>query len=428
MRALNQADLYKLQQDTFTYFTKEQNPANGLIPDNTREGAPCSITAVGLALACYVVGVERGFISRQEAIQRVLTILRFFWGSQQGVEPDATGYKGFYYHFLDMQSGRRVWKCELSTIDTSFLVAGMLACQAYFTHSNENEIQIRQLASDLYARIDWQWALDNGETVSHGWKPESGFLRYRWQGYNEALLLYMLGLSSPTYPLPEKSYPAWTRTYKWKKLYGYEFLYAGPLFIHQLSHIWIDFRGIQDAFMRQKNSDYFENSRRASYVQQQYAIRNPKGFKGYNANCWGITASDGPGPARRRIDGVERRFYDYIGRGIPYGPDDGTIAPWAAAASLPFAPEIVLPTLQYFNDTFPEMTSEYGFKCSFNPTFEASGATGWISKGYYGLDQGPIVLMIENYRSDFFWDLMKRCPYLITGLRRAGFKNGWLDE
>lgn len=428
MRALSQADLHKLQQDTFTYFTKEQNPANGLIPDNTREGAPCSITAVGLALACYVVGVERGFIARQEAIQRVLTILRFFWESPQGIEPDATGYKGFYYHFLDMQSGRRVWKCELSTIDTTFLVAGMLACQAYFTRSTKDENQIRKLAQGLYERVDWQWALNNGETVSHGWKPESGFLKYRWQGYNEALLLYMLGLGSPPYPLPEKSYPAWTRTYKWKKLYGYEFLYAGPLFIHQLSHIWIDFRGIQDAFMRQKNSDYFENSRRASYVQQQYAIRNPKGFKGYNANCWGITASDGPGPARRRIDGVERRFYDYIGRGIPYGPDDGTIAPWAAAASLPFAPEIVLPTLQYFNDTFPEMTSEYGFKCSFNPTFEASGATGWISKGYYGLDQGPIVLMIENYRSDFFWNLMKRCPYLITGLRRAGFKNGWLDE
>lgn len=428
MRALNQADLHKLQQDTFTFFTKEQNPANGLIPDNTRADSPCSITAVGLALACYVVGVERGFITRQEAIQRVLTILTFFWESPQGMEADATGYKGFYYHFLDMQSGRRVWKCELSTIDTSFLVAGMLACQAYFTHSNENEIQIRQLAADLYARIDWQWALNNGETVSHGWKPESGFLKYRWEGYNEALLLYFLGLGSPTYPLPKKSYPAWTRTYKWKKLYGYEFLYAGPLFIHQLSHIWIDFRGIQDAFMRQKNSDYFENSRRASYVQQQYAIRNPKGFKGYNANCWGITASDGPGPARCRIDGIERRFYDYIGRGIPYGPDDGTIAPWAAAASLPFAPEIVLPTLQYFNDTFPEMTSEYGFKCSFNPTFKASGATGWISKGYYGLDQGPIVLMIENYRSDFFWDLMKRCPYLMTGLHRAGFKNGWLDE
>lgn len=428
MRALNQADLHKLQQDTFTYFTKEQNPTNGLIPDNTREGAPCSITAVGLALACYVVGVERGFISRQEAIQRVLTILRFFWESPQGVEPDATGYKGFYYHFLDMQSGRRVWKCELSMIDTTFLVAGMLACQAYFTRSTKDENQIRKLAQGLYERVDWQWALNNGETVSHGWKPESGFLKYRWQGYNEALLLYMLGLGSPPYPLPEKSYPAWTRTYKWKKLYGYEFLYAGPLFIHQLSHIWIDFRGIQDAFMRQKNSDYFENSRRASYVQQHYAIRNPKGFKGYNANCWGITASDGPGPVKRRIDGVERRFYDYIGRGIPYGPDDGTIAPWAAAASLPFAPEIVLPTLQYFNDTFPEMTSEYGFKCSFNPTFEASGATGWISKGYYGLDQGPIVLMIENYRSDFFWNLMKRCPYLITGLRRAGFKNGWLDD
>ncbi len=352
MRALDQADLRKLQQDTFTYFTKEQNPANGLVPDNTRPGSPCSITAVGLGLACYVVGVDRGFIPRQEAIRRVLSVLRFFWESPQGTEPDATGYKGFYYHFLDMKSGRRVWKCELSTIDTTFVLAGMLACQAYFTHRTKDENQIRKLAQDLYDRVDWQWALNNGETVSHGWKPETGFIKYRWEGYNEALLLYTLGLGSTTYPLPKKSYSAWTKTYKWKKLYGYEFLYAGPLFIHQASHIWIDFRGIQDAFMRKKKIDYFENSRRATYEQQQYAIRNPKGFKGYNANCWGITASDGPGPAKRCIDRVARRFYDYIGRSIPYGPDDGTIAPWAVAASLPFAPEIVLPTLQYFNEPF----------------------------------------------------------------------------
>lgn len=428
MRTLNQTDINKLQQDTFAYFTKEQNPANGLIPDNTMVVSPCSISAVGWALACYIVGVERGFVTRQEAIQYVLTVLRFFWESPQGTEPDATGYKGFYYHFLDMQTGQRVWKCELSTIDTTFLIAGILACQAYFTHNNKDENQIRKLAQALYDRVDWRWALNNGETVSHGWRPETGFIRYRWNGYNEALLLYALGLGSATHPLPKKSYSAWTKTYKWKKLYSHEFLYAGTLFIHQLSHIWIDFRGIQDAFMREKKIDYFENSRRAAYVQQQYAIRNPKGFKGYNANCWGITASDGPGPAKHCIDGVERRFYDYIDRSVPYGPDDGTIAPCAAAASLPFAPEIVLPTLQYFNEAFPEMTGEYGFKCSFNPSFESAGHKGWISKGYYGLNQGPIVLMIENYRSDFFWDLMKRCPCLITGLRCAGFKNGWLND
>jgi hypothetical protein len=421
--------LDRLQRDTFRYFVEKADSASGLVPDSSREGAPSSITAVGLALAAYAVGTEREFIERAEAVDRVLTTVRFFLNSPQGKEPDATGHRGFYYHFLDMRTGRRAWKCELSTIDTTFLLAGALAAAAYFDRDTMEEREIRALADALYRRADWRWALNGGSAVSHGWKPESGFLRHRWEGYNEALLLYALGLGSPTHPLPAESYRAWTRTYRWRKLYGHEFLYAGPLFTHQLSHVWIDFRGIQDEFMRAKGIDYFENSRRATYVQRQYAIRNPRGFRGYNENCWGITASDGPGPATRRIDGVERRFFDYRARGIPYGPDDGTIAPWAAITSLPFAPEIVLLALRHFNEFYPEMTSEYGFRCSFNPTFPdgARGRSGWISKGYYGLDQGPIVLMIENYRSGLPWRLMSKCPYLVAGLRRAGFTGGWLS-
>lgn len=246
--------------------------------------------------------------------------------------------------------------------------------------------------------------------------------------YSEAILLYVLGLGSPSRPLPAACYEAWTKNYRWKTLYGIAFLYAGPLFIHQLSHLWIDFRGIQDDFMRGRGIDYFENSRRATYVQQAYAIRNPKRFKGYGEHCWGVTASDGPGPATRTIDGVARRFYDYRARSIPYGPDDGTVAPWAAIASLPFAPEIVLPALQHFNESYPEMISTYGFKCSFNPTFpvRTRRTRGWISKGYYGLDQGPIVLMIENYRSGLVWRLMRQCPSIVEGLRRAGYTGGWL--
>jgi hypothetical protein len=327
-----------------------------------------------------------------------------------------------------MDTGRRAWESELSTIDSTFLLAGILSAAEYFDGGAREEREIRTLADQLYRRADWQWAQNGGDTVTHGWRPETGFIPYRWEGYNEALILYVLGLASPTHPLPAESYAAWTRTYDWKTLYGHEFLYAGPLFIHQLSHMWIDFRGIQDEVMRAKGIDYFENSRRATYVQQQYAIHNPLNHRGYGENCWGITASDGPGPAILQIDAVERRFEDYTARGIPYGPDDGTIAPWAAVASLPFAPEIVLPALQHFNDAYPEMTSEYGFKCSFNPTFTAGDQQrrGWISKGYYGLDQGPIVMMIENYRTGFLWDLMKRCSYIREGLRRAGFRGGWL--
>ena len=422
--------LDKLQRDTFSYFVQEYNPDNGLVPDSTREGVPCSIAAVGMALAAYAVGVERKFISRAEAVQRILTTLRFFWAGALGEKPGMLGYKGFYYHFLNMRTGQREWNSEVSTIDTTFLLAGALTCAAYFNRDVAGEREIRTLAEALYRRADWHWAQNGALKVSEGWKPESGFLKYRWEGYSEALLLYVLGLGSPTYPLRSRSYDAWAGTYRWKKLYGYEFLYAGPLFIHQLSHIWIDFRGIQDEFMRARGIDYFENSRRATYAQRQYAIRNPRKLKGYNENCWGITGSDGPGPAVRKIDGVQRRFYDYCARGVPFGPDDGTIAPWAAIASLPFAPEIVLPALQYFNKVYPEMTSEYGLKCSFNPTFSdgKGNAPGWISKGYYGLDQGPIVLMIENYRSGLIWGLMRQCPYIVTGLLRAGFRKGWLGS
>ncbi len=426
--SLTDQELDHLERDTFKYFADEINPENGLVPDSTKQGAPSSIAAVGFAITAYPIGVERGYLTRSEAIRRCLITLRFFHDGPQGTGPDAIGYKGFYYHFLDMKTGRRVWKSELSTIDTTYLLAGGLAAAMYFDRDTKEEREIRKLAEALYFRADWHWAQNGALAVSHGWKPERGFIKYRWTGYSEALILYILGLASPTFPLPEESYRAWTRTYKWKELYGHEFVYAGPLFIHHLSHMWIDFRGIQDEYMSEKAIDYFENSRRAIYAQQAYAMRNPKKFVGYDRFCWGITASDGPGPAVRRINGRTRRFYDYIARSIPNGPDDGTLAPWAVAGSLPFAPEVVLPSLRRINQDYPDMTSKYGFKCSYNPTF-ASGkrkGKGWVSEGYYGLDQGPIVMMIENYRSGLIWRLMRKCPHIINGLRRAGFTGGWL--
>ncbi|MDQ3651101.1 MAG: hypothetical protein M3458_12660 [Acidobacteriota bacterium] len=428
--SLTDKELGKLQQSTFGYFLKETNLENGMVPDSTKENAFASITAIGFALTAYTIGVEREYLTRGEAIKRVLTTLRFFGNSEQSKKPEATGYKGFYYHFLDMQTGRRAPNSELSTIDTAFLLAGFLTAGMYFNQDTPDEEEIRTLADALYARADWQWAQNGGVKVSHGWKPKRGFLKYSWDGYSEALILYVLGLGAPTHPLPVEAYVAWAEGYQWKKLYDIEFLYAGPLFIHQLSHVWLDFRGIQDEYMRAKGIDYFENSRRAAYVQQAYSIRNPKKCTGYGKYAWGITASDGPGPAERKIKGVKRKFYDYKARSIPAGPDDGTLAPWAVVASLPFAPELVLPSIKHFDEAYPEMTSEYGFKCSYNPTYtgNAQDNSGWISQGYYGLDQGPIVMMIENYRSGFLWRLMRRCPYFRLGLRRAGFTGGWLGS
>ena len=420
--------LRTLELDSFSYFVHQFNPANGLVRDKSEDGWPASVAAVGLALATYPVGVERGFMTRDDAVQRTLATLRFFARAPHGPAADATGYKGFYYHFLDMETGRRAWRSELSSVDSTFLLAGMLAAAAYFQQQTAAEDEIRRLADALYLKADWQWMQNGAAAVSHGWTPERGFLRYRWQGYDEALIIYLLGLGSPTYPLPAESYEAWASTYIWKKLYDIELLFAGPLFIHQLSHVWIDFRDIRDAFMRGHDLDYFENSRRASFVQQQYAIRNPRGFAHYDECCWGITASDGPGPRTMLVDGVQRVFYDYIARGVPFGPDDGTLAPWAVVASLPFAPEIVLPTIQNYERMELEAARDYGYKASFNPTFpvQPQHEHGWVSPYNFGLNQGPIVLMIENHGSDFLWSLMRQCPYLVTGLRRAGFTGGWL--
>jgi hypothetical protein len=271
------AELDYLQRETFEYFLRETNPRNGLIADKTEPGAPASIAAIGLALSSYPVGVARNFMDRADAVQRTLTTLRFFNTSIQGTDADATGHKGFYYHFLDMRSGRRAWECELSTIDTAFLLAGMLTAAAYFLEDTDDEHEIRALADTLYRRTDWQWAQNGGLTVSQGWKPESQFLPYRWQGYDEAMFLYVLGLGSPTFPLPAESYAAWTSTYQWRRVYGHDLLYSGPLFTHQISHLWLDLRGLRDEYMRGKDSDYFENSRCATYVQQRYAMDNPQG-------------------------------------------------------------------------------------------------------------------------------------------------------
>jgi len=426
---IDEVALERLQRETFSYFLNETNPENGLVKDKTASDWPSSIAATGLALTIYPVAVEHGFITRDTAIQTVLTTLRFFWNSRQGPEPDATGYHGFYYHFLDMHTGKRAWKCELSTVDSAILLAGVLTVGVYFDANVASELEIRNLANEIYRRADWQWAQNKGPTVTHGWKPEIGFLRYRWRGYDEALVLYILGLGSPTYPIPENSYSAWASTYEWIRIFGYEYLYAGPLFTHQMSHIWIDFRAIQDAFMRSKGIDYFENSRRATYVQQQYAIDNPLKFTGYSRNCWGITASDGPGPRTLGLNGKKRRYFDYTGRGVPYGPDDGTVAPWAVVASLPFAPEIVLPTIDFLvNEVALKVVNHYGFKATFNPSYTCNSdkSDGWVSPWHFGINQGPLIAMIENYRTGFLWRLMRTCPYIINGLRLAGFTGGWL--
>jgi len=276
-----------------------------------------------------------------------------------------------------------------------------------------------------------------------GWKPEEGALKYDWQGYNEAILVYILALGSPTHPVDEDAYAAWTSTYDrtWGKFHGEEHLSFPPMFGHQYSEVWIDFRGIQDPYMRKRGIDYFENSRRAAYSQQGYAKDNPAGWIGYGENVWGLSACDGPVDASFEFKGETRLFRTYAARGagIEYVLDDGTIAPTAAAGSIAFAPEIAIPAITEMHDRYgKQIYGEYGFLDAFNPSFTFADAklhhgkvvegTGWVDGDYLGIDQGPIVLMIENYRSGFCWDAMKKSEVLRKGLQRAGFTGGWLEE
>ncbi|MGE5224505.1 MAG: glucoamylase family protein [Omnitrophica WOR_2 bacterium] len=416
-----------LQKRSFQYFIDQANPKNGLVADSIWKNSPSSIAAVGFSLPVYAVGVEHGWLKREEAVERTLTILRFFSNGNQTYEPGKHGYQGFYYHFLNMETGERVWQCELSTIDTAILIAGMLATGVYYQENSAGEIEIRQRVDQLYERVNWPWALDEGKTLSHGWKPEAGFLPYRWEGYDEALLLYILGLGSPTYPLSPSSYHAWTSTFRWETLYDIPFLFAGPLFIHHFSHIWIDFREIQDQYMNAHSSNYFENSRKAAYINRQYALQNPHQFYGYGENAWGITASEGPIRGAGPVDMDGHRYYGYMARGVPE-PDDGTLSPWTVITSLPFAPEIALPSIEHYLTQYPHLYGKYGMMCSLNLTFptEMDGQQGWYSNNYYGLNEGPVVLMIENYLNGFIWKLMKQQPSIHIGLKRAGFKGGWL--
>ncbi len=420
--------LERLQRHAFDYFLLHSSPHNGLVADTSRPGSHSSIATVGFALSAYPVAVARGWIPRDYAVQRTLAALRFFWNSDQSGSAESTGYHGFYFHFLHMDSGTRAWSCEVSLIDSALLLAGMLTAAAYFTAATPDETELRELAHALYRRVDWRWAQPDGAAVVHGWKPEGGFLNYGWEGYSEALLLYVLGLGSPTHPLTDASFKAWTITYQWENLYGYDFLYAGPLFIHQFSHAWIDFRGIRDGFMREKHCDYFENSRRATYVQREYAIRNPHSFTGFSEHCWGLSAGDGPSVAPQNVAGQLQSFYGYAARGVPYGPDDGTISGSAVLSSLVFAPEIVLPAVRALLARGPKGAARALHASGFNATAHApeTPPEGWFSEGEFGLDQGMIVLMVENFRSGLLWRLLRNCAYVRCGLQRAGFRGGWL--
>lgn len=419
-----------LQTRTLQWFLDVTPPATGLTPDRWPTPAPASIAAVGFALTSYGIACERGLVDRSVAAHRTLRTLSFLSSLPQTRAQRSAGYNGFFYHFLD-STGRREWNCELSTIDTGLLFAGIIFSQSYFDKETAVEDSIRRIADSLYRRIDWMWFTGGRRGLATSWSPEGGFGEHAWTGYNEAMIMYILALGSPTHPIPDWHMHDWYATYRWAEYYGHPHVNFGPLFGHQYSHCWIDFRGIRDRYMWGKGIDYFENSRRATYAQQAYGIDNPQEFRDYSGTIWGWTACDGPGDIAFVVDGKYRAFWSYRAReaSFTWVDDDGTIAPTAAGGSVAFAPDICIPALKAMRDRGTPLWSDYGFRDSFNPTFRTpeTGPSGWVARDYLGIDQGPIAIMIENLRDDFVWNTMKRNPYILAGLLKMGFSGGWLN-
>ena len=403
--ANDDAFLDYVQQASFDYFWYAANPANGLVPDRSATGSACSIAAVGFGLTAIGIGVDHGWISRTQGVARVLTTLNTFLQGPQGTNSSGDiGYNGWFYHFLDMKTGLRAPGSELSSIDTTLLLAGILYCKQYFDGTNSNETSIRTMADTIFNRVDWNWMAQGTNAVAMGWQPASGFTNYgNWGGYDEGMILYLLGLGTATNPLPASAWNQWTSGYTWATYYGESFVPFAPLFGHEYSHCWVDFRHVADSYMNNHNSTYFENSRRAALAQRAYCIANPAHQVGYSSNVWGLTACDGPS--------------GYAAHGAPPAlNDDGTIAPTAAGGAMAFTPEYSVPALQYFYSHYrTHVWTASGFLDSFNLGQQ------WYDTDELGIDQGPVIIMIENYRTQRPWQLFMQNEEIQRGLQQAGF-------
>lgn len=406
--ASNDAFLDYVQEANFDYFWYAANPANGLIPDrlvNSSAPSACSIAAVGFGLTAIGIGVDHGWITRTQAVARVLTTLNTFVSGPQGAGTSGIiGYQGWFYHFLDINTATRSSGSELSSIDTTLLLSGILYAKQYFNGSNTDETAIRSMADVIFNGVNWAFMAQGTDQVAMGWQPTTGFAGFgNWVGYDEGMILYLLGLGATTHPLPASAWNYWTSGYTWATYYGESFVPFPPLFGHEYSHCWIDFRHIADAYMNSQSSSYFENSRRAALAQRAYCIADPLGWVGYGSNVWGLTACDGP--------------TGYEARGAPPAlNDDGTIAPTAPGGATAFTPEISVPTLRYFYSHYrTHIWTAYGFRDAFNLNAQ------WYDTDELGIDQGPIVIMIENYRTQRPWKLFSQNAEIQRGLRQAGF-------
>ncbi len=432
-KVLNEYSRHELKKRTFLYFWEQAHPFNYQIPDRYPSLTFSSIAATGFGLTSYIVGIENNFISRSEGAGRTLKTLEVLWKLPQGIQhAEVSGYRGFFYHFLTLDNAVRYKDVELSSIDTGLLMAGILSAMSYYDRNDAIEKKIRDLADKLFRRVEWDWMLQHDGFLSMGWHPEKGFIPARWKGYNEAMILLIMAMGSPTHAIPEQSWEKWCSTYDYGTFMGHKNVQFDPLFGHQYSHIWIDFRGIKDKYMKTIGSDYFTNSTKATLSNRNYCISNPKGYKSYGENCWGLTACDGPFNGEKTIESTKYTFYDYRARGASsiQTIDDGTIAPTAAGGSMPFLPKESESALKHMWQNYnKDLIGVYGFKDAFNPTYrDDKFPNGWFDRDYLGIDQGPILLQMQNYENELIWKIMKKNPYIINGLKKAGFEGGWINS
>lgn len=415
----DEAMLDSIQHQSFLYFLNEKHPEFGIVKDRSSADAPASIAATGFALPSYAIAAERNWISREEAIDFTLKNLNFFVNAQHN--PDRA-HQGFYYHFLDMKKGNREWQCELSSIDTGLLMMGVIFARNYYNRETQQEQKIRDLAQKLLSSLDWSsFNMDeksnHPNTISMAWHPEKGTTNWGWHGYTEGLFLYILAAGTGI-ENPEQRYQGWLHTYEWKTPYqGLSHVVFPPLFGHQFSQAFIDFRGLADPYLKEKGIDYFENSRRATLTQSEYCKENPKGWKGYDEHTWGITATDGPGSA---YNFENYHFEGYAGRGTSGKEftvgEDGTIGPYGSICSLPFTPELSLATIKNINAKMgTKIWGKYGYYDAFNET------ANWVGHDFIGIDVGPTILMIENFRTGLVWDYVMKDPIIQQGLDKLKF-------
>jgi hypothetical protein len=383
--------LNELESASFLYFWEQASPKTGMVKDRCNvhindQGIVASIAATGFGLTALCIGEQRGFIPKAAALERAFTALRFLWKK-------LPNHRGFFYHFANINTGERVWDSEVSSVDTAILLCGILTCREHFRHPG-----IAQLADLIFNRVDWTWLSEDTSLLPHGWTPEFGFLASRWDYYSELMMMYLLGLGSSAYPLKEEAWNAWKRlTFEYD---GMRYIGSfAPLFVHQYSQAWFDFRGKRD-----KYADYFQNSVTATEVHRRFCLELGKEFPDYSEDLWGITASD------------SQQGYVIWGGPPAVGPIDGTIVPSAAGGSLPFLPEATLRVLKTIRARYNPAWNKYGFVNAFNPL------KNWYDPDVIGIDTGITMLMAENLRTGFVWDTFMKTPEAQRGMQRAGFK------